>query len=492
MGLGRLFQRNLEYQVTDTQTGGSELFTVITDGGPGMFADWGRGAYQGGMGIPAAWRAALLLSDLIGSVPWHAYRDRGGQQQMEVISPTPPLLTQPAAPDTRMTTFSSWALDLVWHGNAIGIIAARSREGWPTAVLPVRAECVQVRRVGQNDAGDMQLPVGAITYGIGNRWWSSDDVLHIKGPCAPGALRGLGVLENHLRGALGLAVELDRQAGSIGAAGIPTGVLKSTDPDLDQATATDLKTAWLRSQRDRTIAVLNDTTAFEPIAWNPTETQLIDARRFSLTEMALIFGLPSSFLGADQASRTYSNVEQEAINLIKFSLGGHLARFEQTLTQALPRGTCAKANLDSILRSDTKTRYEAHAIAIAGGFLTVDEVRALEDRPPLTPAQREALTPVTAVPAGQGSTVDQPAARTFDASPGNVKALHKYWVLGEGRARWTLHPQPLRALFDALQKYMPTAKAKWTALSWFEEGMGRSPVSADGDLPEIPVEGAAA
>jgi len=204
--------------------------------------------------------------------------------------------------------------------------------------------------------------------------------------------------------------------------------------------------------------------------------------------MALIFGLPSSFLGADQASRTYSNVQEEAINLIKFSLGGHLARFEQALTQLLPRGTWVKANLDSILRSDTKTRYEAHAIALGSKFLTVDEVRELEDRPPLTPAQREELTPVASVPAELGPTAEE--ERAFRAGgPGNTAVLHKYWVLGKGRARWTLDPFPLLALFNGLRKYMPDAKAKWTALAWFEEGMGRSPVTADGDLPEFPVEG---
>lgn len=479
MGLGSLFSRNLEYAVTDTSTGSTDLFTVVTDGGPGMFADWSFGAYKGAMSIPSAWRASILISDLLGAVPWHAYRERAGLP-VERITPSPSLLDQPSPPDTRMTTFSSWALDLVWHGNAIGLIAARNRDGWPTAVLPVCADRVQVRRVGQPDISTIDLPIGSPIYEIGGRWYGADDVIHIKGPCPPGALRGLGVLENHLRGALDLAGELNRQAGAVGAAGVPTGVLKSTDPDLDQADATELKSGWLTSQRDRTIAVLNETTDFVPIAWNPTETQLIEARKYSLIEMALIFGLPMSFLGADQGSRTYSNIEQEGLNLVKFSLSGHLARFEQTLTQHLPRGTWAQANLDAILRADTKTRYEAHAIGITAGFLTVDEARGLEDRPPLTPAQRDAMLPAPP-PAGQALS----AARAFKGSPGNVKALHDYWVMGEGLSRWVLHPHPLLALFHALNKYMPEAKAKWTALAWFPEVMGRDPVTADGDLPNV-------
>src|SRR5690606_14847170 len=162
-------------------------------------------------------------------------------------------------------------------------------------------------------------------------------------------------------------------------------------------------------QRTRTIAVLNETTDFQPIAWNPTDMQLLEARKFALHEIALMFGLPLSFLGVEQASRTYTNTEQEGLSLVKYSLRGPLARFEQALSQHLPRGTWAKANLDAFLRSDTLTRYQAHAIALQAKFLTDDEVRALEDLPPLTPAQRARLSesPSALSPAGPAPSNEQ-------------------------------------------------------------------------------------
>jgi HK97 family phage portal protein len=385
-GLGRLFTRDVQYSVTDTDTGDSASFVIVDNLAP----DWSYGEYSGGMSIPGAWRSALLLSDLLGAVPWHAYRERAGQP-VEKLDPTPPLLEQPSPPDTRMTTFSSWALDLIWHGNAIGLVAARNREGWPTAAVPVPAESVQVKRVETYDG--IPFPVGTVAYSVGGRWYQAADVIHVKGPCRPGALRGMGVLEAHLNRTMDLAAEQERQARSVSASGVPTGIIKSTDPDLDQTAATALKTAWLTSQRDRTVAVLNETTDFTPIAWNPTDMQLLEARKFTLHELALIFGVPLSFLGVEQSSRTYTNQEQEGLNLLKFSLNGHLSRFEQTLTQHMPRGTFVKATLDAILRADTLTRYQAHELGIRAGFLTPDEARDLEDRPPLTPAQREALRP---------------------------------------------------------------------------------------------------
>lgn len=393
MGLGRMLHRALQYDVTNTVTGETGMFTVHGDSP--LAPDWSQNAYQGGMGVPAAWRASILLSDLLGGVPWNAYRERAGQP-VEKLTPTPALLEQPSPPDTRMTTLSSMALDLIWHGNAIAVVASRDRNGWPTAILPVPAEMVQVKRVEQWD--NVPLPLGSVTYGIGARWYASEDVVHVKGPSRPGALRGMGVLENHLSGAVALAAELDRQARGIADHAVPSVKIKVTNSDLTQPEADKLKASWMASQRTRKPMVLNASTDVEPLSWNPTETQLLDARRFTLHEMALIFGLPLSFLGADQSSRTYSNVEQESLNLLKYSLGGHLARFEQTFSLHLPRGTWAQANLDSLLRADTLTRYQAHAVGIASGFLSRDEARELEDRAPLTPAQRDELLPAPAAP----------------------------------------------------------------------------------------------
>jgi HK97 family phage portal protein len=403
MGLGQLFTRNwadggdVPGIPPDLGFAAAGDF-LITDA---RTTDWIAGYYRGGMSIPGAWRATILLSDLIGGVPWCAHRKRAGGPPEE-LDPLPSLLEQPNPPDVRMTTFSSMALDLIWEGNAIALIASRDRAGWPTSMLPIPAQYVGVRRVTPWDG--LELPVGTIVYDIGGTVYPSDEVVHVKGPTFPGALRGLGVLENHLHKSLALSDEQARQARSVGTAGVPTGLLKSSDPEFDEDDARALKSAWMEAQRRRTVAVLSETTSFEAVAWNPSETQLLDARKFSLTELALIFGVPLSFLGAETASKTYSNAEQESLNLLKFSLGGHLTRFEQTLSAHLPRGTFARADLDELLRNDTLTRFQAYGIALDKGFLTADEVREEERRPPLTPAQRALMRPPPAPSAVQDPT----------------------------------------------------------------------------------------
>jgi HK97 family phage portal protein len=391
MGLGRLLTRQAPpapaetravtgpttvYTATDT-TGASQSWTVYN----GIAPDWAAGTYGAAARIPGAWRASLLLSDLLGQVPWDAYRRRSATSREELIYPPPPLLDQPAPPDVRMVTFSSMGLDLILNGNAIGVVAARGLGNWPSAFVPVPATLVQVRRVGRYDQSG--LPPGSIEYMVGDkRGLTPQDIIHVKGPCAPGALRGMGVLEHHMD-TLNLANEQKNQARSVSSHGVPSGVIKSDDPDLGPNEAADLRGQWMANQASRTVQVINASTTFQPIAWNPEELELVEARKFTLTELELIFGLPVGWLGGQTSSRTYSNIEQDAVNLIKFSLAGHLTRFEQTLSAAQPRGTVTRANLDAILRADTLTRFQAYEIAIRNGWMLVEEVREREHMPPL-------------------------------------------------------------------------------------------------------------
>lgn len=412
MGLGRLLTRSTVITSSDTVTGALATYTIVDNLSP----DWATASYRGGMGIPGAWRAAVLLSDLLGQVPWDAFRQPVGGHEVQ-IEPRPAMLEQPHPPYTRMTTLSSAALDLIWHGNAIWVIASRNALGVPTAVIPVPACSVAVRRV--TPFASSPLPVGALEYKIGSLSLGSGDVIHVMGPCEPGAVRGLGVLETQVN-ALNLVSEQDRQARSVSQAGVPTGILKSTDPDIEATEALELKASWIQSQSTRSVAFLNSTTEFTPLSWNPEELQLVEARKFSLNTLELIFGLPVGWLGGMNSARQYSNIAQDDINLLKYSLGGHLGRFEQTLSLAYPRGTTVRADLAAFLRVDMLTRFQALAIATAGrGWLTPDEAREYDQRAPLTADQRAQLEPPTPASA-PGRTTPADPTKSSDGRP----ALH--------------------------------------------------------------------
>src|SRR5690606_14005906 len=137
-----------------------------------------------------------------------------------------------------------------------------------TAAIPVPAEAVGVLRVTRPAMSS--LPVGQLEYRIGTLSFGASEVIHIKGPTAPGSLRGLGGLQARIDTRT-LARQQNKQARAISRHGVPTGVVKSENPDLTAGEAQQLKSQWLAAQQNRTVAVLNASTSFQPLAWNPEE-----------------------------------------------------------------------------------------------------------------------------------------------------------------------------------------------------------------------------
>jgi len=468
VGLGQIFTRDLKIEQTDTLTG--EHVTDIIVQGPygGAYPLWETsGPYRGCLQISAAWRASMLLSELLGRLPWDEYRDPpdADPDDPPEVQPTPPILEQPSPPDTRMVTFSSLGLDALFHGNAIGIYAAWDRQNYPSAITPVEAERVWIKRKAHGDGVPLAVPRGAPIYWVGpeptpdadprdvsGKWYAQDKIFHVKGPCRPGALRGMGVLEVGLAGGpLSLAKTLNQQANNVSEAGVPTMHIRSFDPDFDPGQAAELKAKATETQRVRSPMVTNALVEAKPLAWNPTETQLLEARRLSLVEVANLFGMDAEWVNAGQVSGTYQNIEQKGIDFLRHSAGGWLARFEQALTLIRPRGRWVEANRNAELQADTLTRYQVYELAIRNGILTRDEIRALERRKPLTAEQRvEALpTEVTShepagPPGGNASATGVPGGPPRGArapgKPGMQGPTH-----GAGTRPKAAKPVPVRS-----------------------------------------------
>ena len=93
--------------------------------------------------------------------------------------------------------------------------------------------------------------------------------------------------------------------------------------------------------------------------------------------------MPPYYLGSPNNSRTYSNVEQENLQLIKWSIQPIAERIEAAFSDLLVRGQTAKFKYESLLKTDTLTRYQAYATALSSGILSVDEVRDYENLDPM-------------------------------------------------------------------------------------------------------------
>jgi HK97 family phage portal protein len=291
-----------------------------------------------------------------------------------MVKPTPSILVRPNPQETRIETISAMAASLILDGNYIAVLGERGANGLPDFFYPVAIDRVNLTRVD-----------GRIVYRIDEQIYDADDILHIKNFALPGEFFGRGIVETQKQ-AIGKEIAINEYASRYFDGGVnPTAVIKSGNPDLTQEEADALKTAWLSmySGRNRQPAVLNSTTDFEILSSNAQESQLIEAQIQGLTEAANILGLPAYYLGAPNSSRTYANVEQENLQLVRWSIQPIAERIEQALSDLLVRGQTAKFNYDTLLRTDTLSRYQAHAVGLTNGFLTVDEVRDMENRDPI-------------------------------------------------------------------------------------------------------------
>lgn len=374
--LGRLLKRQIQPSLVYTSSG-----YVDSLGRVGRFfeGNW-AGAYvddKTALGIPAIYRGVSLIADAIGALELCAYRNK------REVTPTPQILVRPVPTETRMETISAMAASLIIHGNYVAVLGDAGLNGYPESIYPVSPDRVEVSR-----------EKGRIVYKIDEVTYDRSQIFHIKNFVMPGDLVGRGILAI-AKQALGKEIAINEYASRYFDGGVnPTAVIKSANPDLTQEEADALKTAWMAmySSRNRSPVVMNSSTDFEVLSSNAAESQLVEAQMAGLTEAANILGLPPYFLGSPNSSRTYSNVEQENLQLIKWSIQPIAERIEAAFSDLLVRGQVAKFKYESLLKTDTLSRYQAYETALSSGFLSVDEIREYENLDPMDYEEEDDIT----------------------------------------------------------------------------------------------------
>ena len=223
----------------------------------------------------------------------------------------------------------------------------------------------------------------------------AEGMLHIPGPMSDDGYTGRSVIAT-FRETLGLGLALERYGAEFFAnAATPRGVLK-TAGRLSEEAARRLKQSIADShaQRGRRHAtlVLEEGIEFQPLGIDHRDSQFIESRRFTVEEIARIFGVPPHMIGGDvKGSMTYANAETEALRFLKHTLGPWLARIEAAVNFACispleRRQLYVEFLPDALLATDTMSRYQAYKLGLEAGFLTLDEVRRKENLPALPEA----------------------------------------------------------------------------------------------------------
>jgi HK97 family phage portal protein len=339
--------------------------------------------------VADAYACIRLLSDAVASLPVRAYRDTPqGRVAAGPDSRVQRLLDRPSPGSTSCDLFSQIMVHLNVAGDCF-IGKFRGADGEIVQLALIDPRTVQVELHGQN------IVYRVFLSGQDSTTFGPADILHVKSMTGIDGMRGLSPV-TQARRALELSANLQESSRQYFYNGSkPSGILTVKGPQND-FTVKQIKDQWdtrhtgtLNMHR---IAVLAGEATFTPVSFSAEDSQFLQQRELSAREVCRVFRVPPHMLGCETANaRTYSNVTQSNLEFIQHSLRPWLTRIERAFTADadLCMGQLYLSfDLDGLLRGDPDLRTQIYQRALgspAGGpaWMTVDEVRALEDLPPM-------------------------------------------------------------------------------------------------------------
>ena len=187
------------------------------------------------------------------------------------------------------------------------------------------------------------------------------------------------------KNAIGLAIATEEYGAKFFANGAtPGGLLEYPGVVKDPER---VRESWNRgfsgSQNAGKVAILEEGMKYTPISIAPEQAQFLETRKFQINEIARIFRVPPHMVG-DLEKSSFSNIEQQSLEFVKYTLDPWVVRWEQSLSRALftpDEKTCYffKFNLEGLLRGDYQSRMNGYATARQNGWLSANDIRELEN-----------------------------------------------------------------------------------------------------------------
>lgn len=334
------------------------------------------------------WTCVRVLGETLASLPLQVFeRTETGK----ILKRDHPLyVTLHDSPNVQLTSFVFFETMVAlasFYGNAYALI---QRAGNRTNLWILPPSMVSWKAT---DAG----LVYEIRYPDGTERVPAEDMIHVPGTSLDG-LSGVSLVLKAGREAVGLAIAAELHSAKFFSNGARVGGVLSTDQALSDVALTRLKASWGAMQAGIAnaykTAVLEQGLKYQAVGMQSDHAQLVETRRLQTELIAGLFRIPPMFVG-DWSQSHYANAEHSDLHLAKHTMSPWCKRFEQELNRKLfvddPTHFC-EFNLDGLLRGDFKTRTEGYARALGGpgaqGYMTVNEVRALENMPPIAGGEK--------------------------------------------------------------------------------------------------------
>lgn len=356
------------------------------------------------MGVPAVWAAVNFLGGTLAGLPLNVYRKtENGREKIENGIAN---LLHGAINDT-MSSFEwrKYMFEQVFTGGRAITYIERAKNGQVENLYPIDPTHVRVER----------LIDGRKIYRVIEKVYEANEIIDIPFILKANQVDVRGPIASN-RDVIGMAVAASRYGSkAFQSGGIPPAVLQG--PFQSGASAIraseDVAAATLNlAKQGKPIMALPMGHELKSIGFSPENMQLIELQRFCIEQIARIYSLPPVFL-QDLTHGTFSNTEQQDLHFVKHTVKRWVEQTEAEMNLKLFGRNSAQYvefNVDGLLRGDFKTRMEAHATSIQNGIRTPNEVRDIENLPPMAEGDnlmiQGATVPIAAQVGGLNADTD--------------------------------------------------------------------------------------
>ena len=338
------------------------------------------------MQMTAVYSCVRILAEAVAGLPLHLYRykDSGGKEKA-IDHPLYLLLHDEPNPEMSSFVFRETLMThlLLW-GNAYAQII-RNGKGEVVALYPLMPNKMTVDRDAngqlyyQYTRSNEEAPtMKGTTVNL-----HPSDVLHIPGLGFDG-LVGYSPIAM-AKNAIGMAIACEEYGAKFFANGAaPGGVLEHPGTIKDpERVRQSWQSTFGGSGNANKIAVLEEGMKYTPIGISPEQAQFLETRKFQINEIARIFRVPPHMVG-DLEKSSFSNIEQQSLEFVKYTLDPWVIRWEQSIQRSLLSKDekavyFVKFNLEGLLRGDYQSRMNGYAIGRQNGWMSANDIRELEN-----------------------------------------------------------------------------------------------------------------
>ena len=352
------------------------------------------------LGLTAVYSCVRIISESLAALPLITYRETEDGRRQATDLPIYSILRDQADPNlTSFMMIETIVSHACTYGNGYAYIS-RNNAGQVTGLTPLDPRYIDVK---MTESGRVAYE---ITGGTVQGALTSEEVLHIR---ALGQVGLVGYSPIGLaRETIGLGLAAEKYgAAYFGNSGTPSGILSVPGKMSDEAFQ-NLRRSWEKihkgSGNSARVALLEAGIDFKPISITPNDAQFLETRRFQVAEIARIFRVPPSMLADLENAGSYGSIGELNRAFVVHTLTPWARRIESEIkSKLLPSagGVYAEFSFDHLLRGDLETRFKAYQTGRQAGFLSANDIRAIEHLDPLgdigdrylTPLNMEALTP---------------------------------------------------------------------------------------------------